>query len=255
MNISVVGYQGFIGSAIVRAMERRGLRPSCIGRNDLINSKSELIIDCNGNSSKFQTNNNPNLGLTEIVGAVSERIKQVQKRSRYIYISSGEVYGHEQHDSKESDKVKIEELSLYGNFKYQAEELVTSQLLNYLIIRPSGFVGEGLKKNPIFDLLNNSRIFVHQESEFQFCDVDWFADLVVTMALTEFVGVLNVSATGSVSIKEVTEKLRIPPPLVESGATLEIHKLNTELLSNFIEVPSTFIHVQNYILGVQGQNA
>jgi nucleoside-diphosphate-sugar epimerase len=254
MNISVVGYQGFIGSAMIRAIESAGLRPNCVGRNDEIEPNSDLVIDCNGNSSKFQTNANPSLGQKEIVESVSDRLNQVQKFTRYVYISSGEVYGNEQNNSKEIDLIHTRDLSYYGQFKFQAEELVKKHLRNHLIIRPSGFVGQGLKKNPIFDLLNKSQIFVHEESQFQFCDVDWFADAVVSMALTDFVGVLNISSSGSVSIKEIIGSLKIQTPLIPGEANIEIHKLSTDLLSTFIEVPSTSRQVQSFIAKVTGEN-
>lgn len=254
MHISVVGYQGFIGSAVVRAIERVGLHSICVGRTDKLSPHTQLVIDCNGNSSKFLTNKNPKVGYLDIVESVSERMMQLQGDPRYVYISSGEVYGEEQDYSKEVDPIEILELSCYGKFKFEAEGLVRDRFGNHLIVRPSGFVGVGLKKNPIFDLMQASQVFVHEESLFQFCDVDWFADTILNVALKNFIGTLNVSALGSISIKDVTEQMKIQRPKFAPEARLELHRLNTELLSKFIEVPSTFTHVESYVTSIKNQN-
>jgi nucleoside-diphosphate-sugar epimerase len=254
MEISVIGYKGFIGSAVVRGIERLGHKTICVGRSDELSLHSQIVIDCNGNSSKFQVNNNPEQGFVDIVEAVSDRVMQSNVNARFIYISSGEVYGNEQNDSKEVDLIEVQGLSHYGRLKFEAEELIRNQFNNHLIVRPSGFVGAGLKKNPIFDMLHGSQVFVHEESLFQFCDVDWFADTIAHMALKSFVGTLNVSTTGSISIKEVAETMKVRQPKVATDAKFELHKLNTDLLSTFIEVPSTFSHVERYILSVKNPN-
>jgi plasmid maintenance system antidote protein VapI len=110
---------------------------------------------------------------------------------------------------------------------------------NSLIIRPSGFVGYGLLKNPIYDLLYSNKLFVHPESQFQFCDVDWFADTVVWMSLQELTGIWNVSATETVSIKEVSEMANLTIGEVLPDALMEQHELSTEKLGKLIEIPAT----------------
>jgi nucleoside-diphosphate-sugar epimerase len=179
---------------------------------------------------------------------------QLEGDPRYVYVSSGEVYGDEQDYSKEIDPIDILEISNYGKFKFEAEELIRDEFRNHLIVRPSGFVGVGLKKNPIFDLMQGSQVFVHEESLFQFCDVDWFADTILNVALEDFIGTINVSASGSISIKGVIEQMKIQRPKFAPETRIELHRLNTDLLSIFVEVPSTFTHVRNYIHGVTNQN-
>ena len=224
---------------MIRACQRAGLEFLGYGRNDIVSNNCELIIDCNGNSKKFEVNQNPKRGHDSIVKSVSKRLLQTEKHQKYIYLSSGEVYGSQQVLSLESDPINAEVLSIYGSLKIEAEELIRAQRDDYLIIRPSGFVGYGLLKNPIYDLLHSNKLFVHPESQFQFCDVDWFADTVVWLGLQELTGIWNVSATETVSIKEVSEMAKLTIDQVLPDALIEQHELSMEKLGKLIEIPTT----------------
>jgi nucleoside-diphosphate-sugar epimerase len=245
--IGIIGYKGFIGSAMIRACQRAGHNYLGIGRDESIKDNCNFIIDCNGNSKKFEVNRNPGRGFEEIVQSVTNRLHQTKKNQEYIYISSGEVYGFEQLSSLERDPIDSKEISFYGSLKFQAEELIRTNRDNHLIIRPSGFVGNGLLKNPIYDLLRGQELFIHPDSRFQFCDVDWFADTVVWLSLQKMTGVWNVSATETVSIKEVSEMAKLIIGRISPEAKIEHHELSMEKLENFLNIPTTRDVVKNYI--------
>ena len=116
-----------------------------------------------------------------------------------------------------------------------------------MIIRPSGCVGYGLLKNPIYDLLHSNVLFVHPESQFQFCDVDWFADTVIWLGLQEATGVWNISAAGTVSIKDVSNLARVKIDEITPDASIEHHELSTGKLEKQMAVPDTINVVSEFI--------
>ena len=232
---------------MIRACQRTGREFIGYGRSDVVSNNCELIIDCNGNSKKYEVNQNPERGHNSIVESVSKRLLQTKNHQKYIYLSSGEVYGSQQALSLESDPINAEVLSIYGSLKFEAEELIRAQREDCLIIRPSGFVGYGLLKNPIYDLLHSNVLFVHPESQFQFCDVDWFADTVVWLGLQELTGTWNVSATETVSIKEVSEMAKLTIDQVLPDALIEQHELSIEKLRKLIDIPTTRDVVNSFL--------
>lgn len=232
---------------MIRACQRTGHEFMGYGRSDVVGKNCELVVDCNGNSKKFEVNQNPERGYDSIVASVSKRLEQANKTQKYIYLSSGEVYGYQQIKSLETDEIDVSKVSIYGKLKLEAEELIKSQQVKNLIVRPSGFVGYGLLKNPIYDLLHGSKLFVHPESRFQFCDVDWFADTVIWLGLQEATGIWNISASGTVSINDVSKMARVKIGEVNPGAAIEHHELSTEKLGKQIAVPSTFDVVNEFL--------
>lgn len=245
--IGIIGYEGFIGSAMIRACKRATHEFVGYGRNEIVTDNCELIIDCNGNSKKYEVNQNPDRGYDSIVASVSKRLEQANKSQKYIYLSSGEVYGFQQVKSLETDKIEVADVSIYGNLKLEAEELIKTHQEKNLIVRPSGFVGYGLLKNPIYDLLHGSKLFVHPESRFQFCDVDWFADAVIWLGLQEATGIWNISAAGTVSIKDVSNMAGVKINEVTSDASIEHHELSTGKLEKQIAVPNTIDVVNEFL--------
>lgn len=245
--IGIIGYEGFIGSAMTRACQRATREFVGYGRNEIVTDICELIIDCNGNSKKYQVNQDPIRGYDSIVGSVSKRLEQSNKTQKYIYLSSGEVYGSQQVKSLETDEIDVSEVSVYGNLKLEAEELIKAHQEKSLVVRPSGFVGNGLLKNPIYDLLHGNKLFVHPESRFQFCDVDWFADTVIWLGLQGATGIWNISATGTVSIKDVSNIAGVKIDKVTSDASIEHHELSTGKLEKQIAVPNTIDVVNEFL--------
>ena len=66
--------------------------------------------------------------------------------------------------------ISTEGLSAYGNNRYRLEEITRSLFPRSIIIRLPGLFGTGLKKNFLFDFLNNSPsvTMTHSESRYQF---------------------------------------------------------------------------------------
>ena len=56
--------------------------------------------------------------------------------------------------------------------------MVQNYVSDWLIIRQGGFVGNGIKKNSVFDILYGDKLWVHPDSRFQFINTIESAKLV-----------------------------------------------------------------------------
>ena len=79
-------------------------------------------------------------------------------------------------------------MSRYGLHKSLAERLVMGAHPDWLVVRAGGFVGPGIKKNAVFDILTGAKIWLSPASELQFIHTDHAAELVM--------GIVEAGGTG-----------------------------------------------------------
>jgi len=118
---------------------------------------------------------------------------------------------------------------------------------DWLIIRQGGFVGHGLVKNSVYDVLYGNKLWVHPDSRFQF--IDTYDSAHILMALV-FKGVscevFNLTATGTVSPNEVM--LMSGRKVNYYGSEAPIHcEISTDKISRFVGLPSTYDCVSRFI--------
>jgi nucleoside-diphosphate-sugar epimerase len=120
---------------------------------------------------------------------------------------------------------------------------------NWLIMRMGGFVGPGLKKNAVFDMLTGAPVWLDPGSELQFIGTDAAAQLVIGLA---FKGVrreiVNLGATGLVNIgalhRRIGSKSVFQPsaPIVRFELSLDkLAALTGETLPNAATEVETFV--------------
>lgn len=150
MNISLVGYTGFVGSNIAKKFKF----------NNLYNSKNieeafctnpDLLIYSGVRAEKFLANNEPEKDL-EIIKNAFNNIKKINPK-QIVLISTIDVYKNAI-EVNEDTQIDVEGLLPYGLNRYKLEKLVEENFENHLIIRLPGLYGENIKKNFIYDLIN-----------------------------------------------------------------------------------------------------
>ena len=94
----------------------------------------------------------------------------------------------------------------YGLHRRLLEEFVESHFTNYLIVRLPGLVGPGLRKNVIFDLLNNNNLHaIDSRGMFQFYPtVNLWYDIQI--AIQEDLRLLHLTAA-PVSVAEISKEV------------------------------------------------
>lgn len=147
---AIVGYDGFVGSNIVRKVKFDQLYNKA-NIEKSYGSEPDLLIYAGVPAEVYYANKYPEKDL-EIVNNAINNIKKI-KPKKIVLISSVNVYpNNEQGD--ENKKVDLEDLEPYGKNRRILENWVKENLKDYLIVRLPGLFGKGIKKNFIYDLIN-----------------------------------------------------------------------------------------------------
>lgn len=165
MSNALIGFSGFVGSTLLRQAPFESLyRSNNIGD---INGKSFNTVVCAGApAQKWIANREPEADLEKIEGLISH-VKSMTCKT-FILISTVDVF---KSPLGVDEGTPIEEAGLhaYGLNRRLLEKFVESHFPNYLIVRLPGLVGPGLRKNVIFDFLNDNNLHaIDSRGVFQF---------------------------------------------------------------------------------------
>ena len=251
----VLGGKGFVGSAIVAAVRQRGYRTTVVDQDEYaaaVGTACDLLINANGNSKKFLAAKDPKLEFDLSVRSVLRSLHDF-KAGRYIFLSSMDVYfPHvcEPGENVETASLDVAQQSPYGFHKSVAEELVRFYAPDWLIFRMAGFIGRGLWKNSIHDLLTGQPLRVHPDSSYQYLDTAELARVVLDMAEKTDVRkeIFNIAGAGLVSLREVAGWIpgcRLDPAW--DALPLERYELNTAKLRRWARLPPTRAAVQLFV--------
>ena len=252
----VLGGNGFIGSAVMRAAETFGWNATSCGRDDhakLADTSWDLIINANGNSKKYLADKDPELEFQLSVTSVSDSLNNFTF-DRYVFLSTVDVYPDKSNPANNHEEVAIDPsaLSAYGNHKWQAEQLVQQHAKDWLIVRMAGFVGQGLKKNPVYDLLTGAPLRVHPESAYQYQDTDLFAGRLFKLLEKCRGQIVNAAGAGTVTIKEIGAMIDadmiLEPP---KDAPKEHYEIDISRLVSYCEVEDSSDILLQFIKNVQ----
>ncbi len=256
----VLGATGFIGSAIAAEAERRGwavIGVSSKTAAEVVGRSCDVLINANGNSRKYLARQDPALDFDLSVRTVSRSLHEI-RAARYVYLSSSEVYrdSSDPRASREDASPEWESLSAYGFHKRLAETLVRRYAPRWTILRLSGLLGPGLRKNAVYDLLTGAPWRLSPDSAFQFLDTRVLArrlfDLLERPESEH--GVFNVAGRGVVSLREIAAWAGAPLP---DGNTLPTVRceISTERISTLFELPATAETARDFVRAWRAQGA
>jgi|1048.fasta_scaffold01550_6 nucleoside-diphosphate-sugar epimerase len=251
--IYVIGGDGFIGSAYNRYCINNKIAVISINRSNYdkyVGTKCEILINANGNSKKFLSTQNPKIDFIDSVQSVQKSLIDF-KFKKYIFLSTSDVYPDcsKEDSTQECQIIDCNKQTTYGFHKYIAELCVQHNAKNWLIIRQGGFVGLGLKKNVIFDVLYSNEIFVNPKSRFQFINTDISASLVIDLAIKYNLSnqIFNLTATGTISVEEIMKILNRYPVYKANDAPL-FNEISTKKVSKYVKLPDSKNIFNDFIL-------
>lgn len=256
--IYIIGGCGFVGLAIVRACQRRGQSFQNL-THDIIDqftgTSCELLINANGNSKKFMADRDPLWEFDASVRSVRASLANIHA-ARYVYLSSCDVYPDcsSPEATREEQALDITKQSAYGFHKYLAEQCVIRNAPEWLIFRMGGFVGPGLKKNAVYDILNGGPLWLSPESALQFIHVDIAADIILDMALSQRRNdIFNLCGTGVVTLSEVMSAVE-GAVMCRPDSPRVHYEVSTEKLCGVYKIPESrqtvLAFVQDYKKGI-----
>ena len=203
--ITIIGGQGFVGSAYVRLLTARGVPHRIVTRENyasLRGTACDVLINANGNSKKFLAAREPLNEFDQSVRSVAQSLEDFPCKT-YVLLSTGDVYPDQSSPALTQEDAAIDPArqSRYGLHKCLAEQLVRGTRKEWLVMRMGGFVGPGLKKNAIHDMLTGGAVWLSPQSELQFISTDRAAQLVWTLVDKGVRNqVVNLGATGTVNL-------------------------------------------------------
>jgi hypothetical protein len=165
MTNALIGYSGFVGTTLLKQTNFEKLYRS--HNIDEIKNKSFNIVVCAGApAQKWIANGNPEADRQNIARLIE--FLQTIKCERFILVSTVDVFGN---PNSVDEETVIDETGLhpYGLHRRELEKFVEQKFSNHLIVRLPGLVGPGLRKNIIFDFLNDNNVSgIESRNIFQF---------------------------------------------------------------------------------------
>lgn len=161
----LVGYSGFVGSTLLKQAAFESLFRSN-NVDEIRGRKFNTVVCAAAPAQKWIANREPVADRQNIEGLVTH-LESVSCKN-FILISTVDVFK----DSLGVDEdcpVDEDGLHAYGLNRRLLEKFVESHFDRYLIVRLPGLVGPGLRKNVIFDILNDNNLdVVDSRGVFQF---------------------------------------------------------------------------------------
>jgi hypothetical protein len=154
MKNCLIGYTGFVGSNLLRQFEFEKLFRS-INIDNIKGKHFNLVVCAGAPGEKWIANLNPDDDKRRIEFLIRS-LKTIKCRT-FVLISTADVFKLPQGVDEASE---IDELGLhpYGLNRRALEKFVQKNFPSHLIVRLPGLVGPGLRKNVIFDFLNNNNL-------------------------------------------------------------------------------------------------
>jgi len=152
----LIGHTGFIGSILKSNLKNYKLFNS---KNiNSIRKKNFKEIICAGlPASKWKANKNPNKDTVNLNYLMRNLVSI--KSDLFILISTIDV-----HNDRET----------YGKNRKKLEIFIKKKFSDYLIIRLPAVFGKGIKKNILYDLLNNNQISkINKDDKYQWFDLSF----------------------------------------------------------------------------------
>jgi len=162
---ALIGYSGFVGSTLLRQRSFEHLfRSTNIA--DVRKGRFDLVICAGAPAQKWIANRDPE-GDTENISRLIEDLDGTICE-RFVLISTVDVFEHPL-GVDEDTPPEERRLHPYGINRLRLERFVEERFPEALIIRLPGLVGPGLRKNVIYDFLNDNNLdAIDSRGVFQF---------------------------------------------------------------------------------------
>lgn len=165
MSDALIGCTGFVGSTILKQHAFK-YKYHSVDINEIEGHNFDLVICAAAPAQKWIANREPNADRQNIEELI--RYLKTIKSQTFVLISTVDVFKCPI-DVNEDTAVDETELHPYGSNRRLLEKFVESHFSNHLIVRLPGLIGPGLRKNVIYDFLNNNNLnAIESRSVFQF---------------------------------------------------------------------------------------
>jgi len=180
MNDALIGYTGFVGSTLLK-QKQFDARFRSTNIEEIRGASFDLVVGAGAPAQKWIANAEPEADRQKIEDLIAH-LSTVQCGT-FVLISTVDVFRNPL-GVDESTPVDEEGLHAYGLHRRLLEKFVEKHFARHLIVRLPGLVGPGLRKNVIFDFLNDNNLkAIDSRGSFQFYPmVNLWADIQIALA-------------------------------------------------------------------------
>lgn len=165
MSNALIGYTGFVGATLCRQSRMDDLFRSA-NIADIEGKSFDTVVCAGAPAQKWVANRDPDKDRQNLQALIDHL--QTIKCNTFILISTVDVFSN---PSAVDEQTPVDEAGLhaYGLHRRMLEKFVESHFARHLVVRLAGLVGPGLRKNVIFDLLNDNNLdAIDSRGVFQF---------------------------------------------------------------------------------------
>src|SRR5688500_10673002 len=165
MNNCLIGFSGFVGSTLLKQTSFDSLYRST-NIHDIDGQSFDTGVCGGAPAQKWTANREPEADRQTIDNLIT--YLQTIQRKTFVRISTIDGF-KTPIEVDEGTPVDESGLHAYGVHRCMLEKFVESHFASHLIMRLPGLVGPGLRKNVIFDFLNNNNLHaIDSRGIFQF---------------------------------------------------------------------------------------
>lgn len=239
MKIAILGYKGFVGNVVYNYFINRvdyetiGIEKSNF-YTEWPNHKEygniDILINCSGNPKKFLANANPSLDC-KINIEILDKILSLNC-IKIIHISSIDA---------------LNPKDIYGINKLWMEDILKQIFKDKLtIIRLGGLVGKNLKKNIIYDIVNNLKIWSSGDSVYNFIDIEVLPIIIEKyIESNEHESIFNFASSKNISVDEISKLLSTN---VLFGDKKEVYnEIPIDYIKKFTNIESSEYYIKKFI--------
>ena len=152
---ALIGHTGFVGSNLLRQREFDDcFNSTSIG--EIAGREYDLIVCAGVTAVKWLANKEPDADRAGIV-RLTDALETVRARE-FVLISTVDVYPDPSAPVDEAHTIDPSANHAYGAHRYRLERWIADRFENARIVRLPALFGPGLRKNAIYDLLNDNAI-------------------------------------------------------------------------------------------------
>jgi hypothetical protein len=187
MKSCLIGYTGFVGSTL-RRLRKFDAEINRANLEALYNKEFGTLICAGLPAAKWVANKEPLEDFRNMTTLI-ETLKGVAVE-HFVLISTVDIYGEP--IGCDEDSTDCLSTQPYGRHRLIFEDFIRENFPSHTIVRLPALFGNGLKKNVLFDLLNNNQVEkINASSVFQWYCVDRLAEDLDTLRSNSFSGTIN----------------------------------------------------------------
>jgi nucleoside-diphosphate-sugar epimerase len=249
-HLAIIGSRGMLGSDLADYLKSK-FKVTGIDRknyNRFKERKFDIVINANGNSNKIWAQESVLEDFQASTTSVYKSLFDFPCKT-YIYISSADVYPDHKNKKNTSETTEInpEELSSYGLHKYLSENIVRNIAKNYIIFRCPMILGTKLRKGPIYDILNNSRLYISPKSSFQMITTHEVANIISFLLGNNITcEIFNVGGKGTVDLSSVAKYLKKSQTFPKSAET-QTYEMDISKLGKKYQLKTSIKYLQDFL--------